>query len=61
MFLHRLDTPASAVERKLFPGHIAAGTGMVQPRNWTSSMTGWASGTTRESRPWADNDYTEIQ
>ncbi|WP_319735224.1 hypothetical protein [Streptomyces niveiscabiei] len=49
------------MERKLFPGHIAAGTGMVQPRNWTSSMTGWASGTTRESRPWADNDYTEIQ
>ncbi|MEU9782847.1 hypothetical protein AB0H92_18130 [Streptomyces phaeochromogenes] len=38
----------------------AADSGMVQPRNFTSSLSGWAPGS-KESRHWADNDYTEIQ
>lgn len=38
----------------------AADSGMVQPRNFTSELKGWAPGS-KESRHWADNDYTEIQ
>ncbi|MCT9138898.1 hypothetical protein [Streptomyces violarus] len=34
--------------------------GGVQVRNFTSKLTGWAPGS-KESRHWADNDYTEIQ
>ncbi|MFC8091967.1 hypothetical protein [Streptomyces sp. NPDC057301] len=35
--------------------------GGIQTRNFTSSLSGWAPGTIKESRHWADNDYTEIQ
>jgi hypothetical protein len=38
----------------------AADTGVVQPQNFTSDLEGWAPGS-KESRHWADNDYTEIQ
>ncbi|MBV1940533.1 hypothetical protein KUF83_28765 [Streptomyces sp. BV286] len=38
----------------------APDSGMVQPMNFTSSLSGWAPGS-KESRHWADNDYTEIQ
>ncbi|WP_306188770.1 MULTISPECIES: hypothetical protein [unclassified Streptomyces] len=34
--------------------------GRMQPRNFTSYLSGWAPGD-KESRHWADNDYTEIQ
>jgi hypothetical protein len=38
----------------------ADSSGGVGPMNFTSSLTGWAPGS-KESRHWADNDYTEIQ
>lgn len=38
----------------------APGNGVVQPRSFTSKLEGWAPGN-KESRHWADNDYTEIQ
>lgn len=34
--------------------------GTVQPMNFESSMSDWKPGN-KESRHWADNDYTEIQ
>ncbi|CAM5319222.1 hypothetical protein STENM223S_10401 [Streptomyces tendae] len=34
--------------------------GGIQVRNFTSSLSGWAPGS-KESRHWADNDYTEVQ
>ncbi|MGC3000677.1 hypothetical protein ACPF8X_20540 [Streptomyces sp. G35A] len=34
--------------------------GGIQVRNFTSELNGWAPGS-KESRHWADNDYTEIQ
>lgn len=36
------------------------GDGGVQPRNFTSGLINWAPGS-HESRPWSDNDYTEVQ
>ncbi|MFF8530765.1 hypothetical protein ACN6K9_006105 [Streptomyces sp. SAS_267] len=38
----------------------AAGNGVIQPRSFSSELRGWAPGS-KESRHWADNDYTEIQ
>ncbi|WP_371096903.1 MULTISPECIES: hypothetical protein [Streptomyces] len=47
-------------EEGLFELQAPADEGGIQPRNFTSSLTGWAPGS-KESRHWPDNDYTEIQ
>ncbi len=38
----------------------ASGSGLAQTRNFTSELIGWAPGS-KESRHWADNDYTQVQ
>ncbi|MEU6453875.1 hypothetical protein [Streptomyces sp. NPDC047065] len=48
-------------EEGLFELQAPADTdGGIQTRNFTSSLSGWAPGS-KESRHWADNDYTEVQ
>jgi hypothetical protein len=56
-------TTSNPNEEGLFQlyGEQTATDGQVSTRNWEGSLSGWAPGTIKESRHWADNDYTEIR
>ncbi|MBN0044419.1 hypothetical protein JS756_09895 [Streptomyces actuosus] len=52
--------PFNAGEEGQFQLYGSPEPGRMPPRNFTSHLSGWAPGS-KESRHWADNDYTEIK